>query len=167
MSSRRWFFVSVVVAGLLFTACAGVPAPPATQSEPAQPTEQPTQAEVVAPTESVTEAPTAAPTEAPTATPSSSSSTKLFDVGAIFPEGPGREEVFNNCLNCHNIAPIVTLRKTAEDWQRTDREHREMRVPTLDEEDNELIYAYLSEHFDENAPVPELPQILIDAWTSY
>ena len=159
MSPSRWFFVSVVAAGLLLAACAGAPVQPVTQTQPDQPSEQPTPAEV--------EAPTVAPTEAPTATPASSGGTQVVDLGAMFPEGPGREEVLNSCTNSHSIAPLVTLQKTPEDWQRTNREHREMRVPTLLEEANELVYEYLSEHFNENTPVPELPQILIDAWTSY
>jgi hypothetical protein len=89
-----------------------------------------------------------------------------LDIDAIFPPGPGRELVLNNCTNCHNITPIVTLQMTRDAWALNSREHRE-RVAGLDDAGYAELYEYLAANFNPDRPVPQLPKALLEQWTSY
>lgn len=88
------------------------------------------------------------------------------DLDAIFPPGPGRDLVLNNCQSCHVWVPIVILQMDEAAWSRNGLEHRE-RVSGLSDEEFERLYAYLSSTFTPDRPVPDLPQPLLEAWTSY
>ena len=88
------------------------------------------------------------------------------NIDAIFPAGPGRDLVLNNCQSCHVWVPIVILRMDENAWHRNSLEHRS-RVEALDDELFEILYDYLSSTFTPERPVPELPQALLEAWTSY
>jgi hypothetical protein len=89
-----------------------------------------------------------------------------LDMNAIFPPGPGRELLLNNCQNCHTFVPIVVLQMDKEAWQRNSLDHRE-RVTTLTDEEFKTLYEYLSANFNPDRPVPELPKALLETWTSY
>ena len=88
------------------------------------------------------------------------------DLDAIFPPGPGRDLVLNNCQSCHVWVPIVILRMDKDAWHRNSLEHRG-RVEALSDEDFEVLYKYLSSTFTPEHPVPELPRGLLEAWTTY
>jgi len=84
----------------------------------------------------------------------------------IFPTGPGRNLVLNNCTNCHTITPIVVLQLTKEAWERSGRDHRE-RVYAMSDAEFNTLYDYLIANFNPSKPVPQLPKELLDTWTSY
>jgi mono/diheme cytochrome c family protein len=88
------------------------------------------------------------------------------DMDAIFPAGEGRDIMLANCQSCHSWVPIVVLQMNEGEWARSQGEHRD-RVEALSEEDFETLYAYLSSTFTPDRPVPELPQALLEAWTTY
>ena len=88
------------------------------------------------------------------------------DLNAIFPPGPGRELVLNNCTTCHTFVPIVILQMTKEAWQRNSRDHRG-RVTALSDADFKTLYLYLQANFNPARPVPKLPAELLETWTSY
>ncbi len=88
------------------------------------------------------------------------------DLNAIFPPGPGRELVLNNCTTCHTFVPIVILQMTKEAWQRNSRDHRG-RVTALSDADFKTLYQYLQANFNPARPVPKLPRELLETWTSY
>ena len=88
------------------------------------------------------------------------------DLDAIFPQGPGRDLVLNNCQNCHTFVPIVVLQMDADAWKRNSVDHRP-RIPSVSDADFAAIYAYLPQHFNPGRPVPELPKELLETWTSY
>lgn len=88
------------------------------------------------------------------------------DMDEIFPPGDGRDLVLNNCQNCHTWVPIVVLQMNEEEWARWARDHRP-RVEALSDEDFDTLYDYLVENFNPDTPVPELPQALLNTWTSY
>jgi hypothetical protein len=88
------------------------------------------------------------------------------DMEAIFPPGPGRELVLNNCTNCHTFVPIVVLQMEKEAWQRNSVDHRE-RVTSLTDEEFRILYEYLVTNFHPGRPVPKLPKELLETWTSY
>ena len=85
---------------------------------------------------------------------------------AIFPAGPGRDLLLNNCQNCHVWVPIVILQMDEDAWYRNSLEHRD-RVGSLPDADFETLYEYLATNFTPDTPVPQLPAALLEAWTSY
>ena len=98
--------------------------------------------------------------------PSPSSQSARVNIDEIFPPGPGRALVLNNCTSCHTFVPIVVLQMTKEAWQRNSRDHRE-RVTALSDAEFKTLYEYLMANFNPDRPVPTLPKELLDTWTSY
>jgi mono/diheme cytochrome c family protein len=84
----------------------------------------------------------------------------------IFPPGPGRDLVLENCQNCHTFVPIVVLQMDKDAWQRNSLDHRE-RVTTLTDEQFKTLYEYLTTNFGPHRPVPKLPKELLKTWTGY
>ena len=64
----------------------------------------------------------------PTANP-----TGKLDLDKIFPPGPGRELVFENCFTYHTLTPIVVMgsRYDRTDWERNCQEHGESLISWL------------------------------------
>jgi mono/diheme cytochrome c family protein len=88
------------------------------------------------------------------------------DIDAIFPAGPGRDLLLNNCQSCHTWVPVVVLQMQEEEWFRWSIEHRQ-RVSGLTDEEFATLYDYLVANFNPDRPVPELPPALLESWTSY
>ncbi len=88
------------------------------------------------------------------------------DLDEIFPAGPGRDLVLDNCQSCHVWVPIVILQMDEAAWRRNGFEHRD-RVEALSDKEFETLYDYLSSTFTPDRPVPTLPPELLGAWTSY
>jgi len=88
------------------------------------------------------------------------------DINKIFPPGPGRELVLNNCTSCHTFVPIVVLQMDKEAWEVNSRDHRG-RVSGLSDAEFKTVYEYLVKNFNPSTPVPKLPKALLDTWTSY
>jgi hypothetical protein len=175
MATHRMFLLAVIAAVILVVSCAApVTQPPApTQSAPQIPS--PTQSVAQPPAATQTTAPTAIPTKAavqPTA-PSAvatkaapPTATAKLNMDEIFPPGPGRELVLDNCSNCHTIVPIVTLQMEKDQWDRDARDHRD-RVPRLTDAEFRRLYDYLIANFNPQHPIPKLPKELLDTWTDY
>jgi cytochrome c5 len=98
--------------------------------------------------------------------PTASTAASKVDLDKIFPAGAGRQLVLDNCTTCHTFVPIVVLRMTKDAWQRNSRDHRE-RVKALSDADFTTLYEYLAANFNPDRPVPELPNELMQTWTSY
>lgn len=91
--------------------------------------------------------------------------TSTVDVDAILPAGRDRDLVLNNCQTCHSLMPIVVLQMDKDAWQRNSLDHRQ-RVPGVSDEDYQMLYTYLSSHFNPSRAVPTLPKELLESWTS-
>ena len=89
-----------------------------------------------------------------------------LDMDALFPPGPGRELMLNNCQSCHTFVPIVILQMDENAWNRNSLDHRE-RVVNLTDEEFKVLYDYAKANFNPSRPVPELPKELLESWTSY
>jgi hypothetical protein len=100
------------------------------------------------------------------ASAASGSEPTSVNLDEIFPPGPGRDLVLNNCQSCHVWVPIVILQMDKAAWYRNSLEHRD-RVEGLSDEEFKILYDYLSSTFTPDRPVPKLPQALLEAWTSY
>ena len=99
-------------------------------------------------------------------TPSGGKSNVSIDINKIFPPGPGRELVLNNCTSCQTFVPIVILQMTKEAWERNRRDHSD-RVAGLTEAEKDMLYEYVTANFNPDHPVPKLPKELLKTWTSY
>jgi mono/diheme cytochrome c family protein len=88
------------------------------------------------------------------------------DMDAIFPQGPGRDLVLNNCQNCHTFVPIVVLQMEEDAWTRSSLNHRD-RVSNLSDAEFATVYTYLKANFNPSTPVPTLPKELLESWTTY
>jgi mono/diheme cytochrome c family protein len=97
---------------------------------------------------------------------SGSSEPVKVNLDEIFPPGPGRDLVLENCQNCHTFVPIVVLQMDKDAWHRNSLDHRE-RVTTLTDEQFKTVYEYLATNFGPHRPVPKLPKELLKTWTGY
>jgi hypothetical protein len=74
--------------------------------------------------------------------------------------------VLNNCVNCHTIVPIALARKTPDEWVSHRTQHRQ-RVGGLSDADADRLWGYLTRNFYPGRPIPQLPDDLLQTWTSY
>lgn len=96
------------------------------------------------------------PTSGAVASPTQSSGSTGSSLDAIIPPGKGRELLFNNCTSCHSFVCSVIGQRTKGNWQTIRTGHAD-RVPSLTEEDQDVLFAYLLENFGDQKPEPELP----------
>jgi cytochrome c5 len=66
------------------------------------------------------------------------------------PEGPGKDLVEARCTVCHDLGRVVTVRRTARDWEQITRNMME-RGPRGSAAQIETVAAYLSTHFRKEA----------------
>ena len=121
------------------------------------------------PSDAAKSAPAATVAPAPTAAPAApvgagATAPMKIDMNAIFPPGPGRDLVLNNCQNCHTFVPIVVLQMEEAAWTRSSVDHRP-RVSGLSDGEFKTLYDYLKANFNPAHPVPALPRELLDTWT--
>lgn len=115
----------IVLAGCLAAACGGDPGP--------------------APAEERT-----APVTPPAA---SSSAAAPADVADIFPPGPGREQVLNNCGSCHNVACSAIGQRANGRWDGLLESH----AGKVADEDLKAAFSYLKANFNDEKPEPRVP----------
>jgi competence ComEA-like helix-hairpin-helix protein len=79
------------------------------------------------------------------------------------PEGAGREAVKRICSNCHEIATVISARRTRIGWQQT-LDDMVSRGAEGSDEDMEAVVAYLTEWFGKvnvnTASAAELQKVL-------
>ena len=71
-----------------------------------------------------------------------------------FPDGPGRDLVFQTCVQCHDLRNTVSQRKTASAWKRTVDEMIWRGAPLMSDE-AEIVTKYLAASFGPDKPIPE------------
>lgn len=79
-------------------------------------------------------------------------------VADIFPPGPARDQVLNNCASCHNVACAAIGQRTPERWNALKASHRD----NVANADLDLIFAYLNEHFGADRPEPRVPPAFLE-----
>jgi mono/diheme cytochrome c family protein len=127
-----------------------------------------------------TSAPAAASSPVPTSAPAAKAATTApaaaqpaaakpggssFNVAQVFPAGPGRELVLQNCTSCHTIVPIVTGKKARGQWDVIKQSHSG-RVTAMSRDDVNTIFNYLADNFGPDNPEPQLPPELLESGTS-
>ena len=87
------------------------------------------------------------------AAPAAPAAASLTD---IFPEGPGRSMVMDNCGSCHAAACSAIGQRTRARWANLKEDHRD-KAAEMAAEDYDALFAYLSEHFNDSQPEPVVP----------
>lgn len=77
-----------------------------------------------------------------------------------------RDLILNNCTLCHAFVPIVLQQFDKDGWDGLFDRHAD-RSPQLTDEQIEDMTTYLAANFNPSMEPPELPQELLDLWTSY
>jgi mono/diheme cytochrome c family protein len=98
---------------------------------------------------------------APTAVAGTPAAPPPATVADLFPEGPGRSLVLDNCGACHAVACTTIGRRTLARWNSLRDDHRD-KVPGLRETDLGTLFAYLSGNFSDNQPEPTVPPHLLE-----
>ena len=70
------------------------------------------------------------------------------------PEGPGRVLVLATCVQCHDLEPIVSSRRSAAEWRHSIAQMIQLGVNLLGDE-IELLTQYLTDSFGPDTPVPD------------
>lgn len=74
----------------------------------------------------------------------------------IFPEGLGRSMVLDSCGACHAAACAAIGQRTQARWASLKQDHRD-KLPDMNDADYEVLFAYLSENFNDANPEPAIP----------
>jgi mono/diheme cytochrome c family protein len=77
---------------------------------------------------------------------SAAQSTPPKPSGEKLPDGPGKQLVERECLNCHNAHSIVTKRASADDWA-DEVDKMAARGAVLSDEETDQVVQYLATHF--------------------
>ena len=83
-------------------------------------------------------------------------------VADIFPMGPGRDLVLNNCASCHNVACSAIGQRTPERWDELKKTHLE-HTPGID---LDTVFVYLKANFDSSKPEPRVPRQFLEGGCS-
>lgn len=89
----------------------------------------------------------------PRAQDRSASQDKTVQTENYFPDGPGRDLIFQTCVQCHDLRNTVSQRKTAAGWKRTVDEMIWRGAPLMADE-AELMTSYLASSFGPDKPIP-------------
>ncbi len=82
-------------------------------------------------------------------------------VADLFPEGPGRALVLDNCGACHAMACSTIGQRTLARWDGLREDHRD-KASSLSEQDLGTIFTYLSANFSDNQSEPTVPPYLLE-----
>ncbi len=77
-----------------------------------------------------------------------------------------RDLILNNCTICHAFVPIVLQQFDEKGWDGLFDRHAD-RSPQLTTAQKKDMVSYLAANFNPSIDPPELPQELLDLWTSY
>lgn len=69
----------------------------------------------------------------------------------LLPPGDGRELVLSSCSSCHNLKPVVDVRKSRESWAKSVNDMIQRGAPVFPEE-IEPMTTYLSKAFGTGVP---------------
>jgi|SRR4051812_17207093 hypothetical protein len=75
------------------------------------------------------------------------------NVTEVFPQGPGRDVVLNNCGSCHNLACSAIGQRTSARWESLKESHKDK----VTDADAAAAFSYLQSHFNDANPEPKVP----------
>ena len=71
----------------------------------------------------------------------------------VFPAGPQKEAVMNNCGSCHNVACSAIGQRSPERWKALEESHKDKVTGA----DMHAMFEYLAANFNASKPEPKLP----------
>jgi hypothetical protein len=78
---------------------------------------------------------------------------ELKTVADVFPQGPQREAVMNNCGSCHNLACSAIGQRSPERWKALEEGHKDKVTGA----DMRAMFEYLAANFNASKPEPKIP----------
>jgi hypothetical protein len=93
------------------------------------------------------------PATAPQSAAASTTAGEPSSVADIFPAGPGRDTVLNNCASCHNLACSAIGQRPPARWDSLQESHKD-KIPDADAR---AAFSYLKSHFNDANPEPKVP----------
>lgn len=79
------------------------------------------------------------------------------DDAALLPAGAGKDLIQKNCVACHSIRTIVSVRANAEQWNNTVNQMIEHGA-TVSDDEADTIVKYLATNFGPSTPKPAADQ---------
>ena len=194
-----WVLLVVLAGGILVAGCGRgpgktptptpTPAPVVTASPTRTPglTPTPTRTPTSTPASTSTSAPTSTststPASTPTSTPASTPAVTLNPgeqevrdyLAVVFPPGPGREDLFLICTNCHGIHLVILtgVNMDRTEWEAVRTRHdtgggKWKQAWTGRQEGQDLLYEYIVAHLGrDKPPLPPMPERLNEGWAQY
>jgi hypothetical protein len=94
-------------------------------------------------------------TSAPPAASAASAATapEFKTVADVFPAGPQKDAVMNNCSSCHNVACSAIGQRSPERWKALEESHKDK----LTSADMHAMFEYLAANFNASKPEPKVP----------
>ncbi len=193
----RWSLAVVFASGMLVAACTcgqGGKTPTPTPTPAATRTPTPVSTPTAGPTPTATPAPVVTPspgpspvakpspsplqTASPTAAPAQDpAQQEVADyLARVLPPGPGRDDVFFICTNCHGLQIIIVSGPSFDrsGWEACRHNHDLNLVGNFPmpwegrQAEHDALWGYLMEHFGpDKPPPPPLPELLRAGWRVY
>lgn len=105
---------------------------------------------------------TAESTQASAATESSAPPT----LESVFPPGPGREQVLDNCTSCHALGCTTKGQRNKEQWDQLKGDHKD-KLGGSSQAELDQIFTYLAANFNDTKPEPKIPEDIDGPCTPY
>jgi len=81
-------------------------------------------------------------------------------LNTLFPSGPGHDLTLSTCGTCHPVACVARGQRTPESWAAIKEGHRD-KLTNMSGADQDSVFAYLRENFNNTKPEPKIPAELI------
>ena len=91
---------------------------------------------------------------------SGAQSAQPVTINTLFPPGPGHDLALSTCGTCHPVACVARGQRTPESWASIKSGHGD-KLTSMSAEDQNSVFAYLQEHFNNTRPEPKIPAELI------
>jgi len=99
----------------------------------------------------------AAPAAAPAAQAAAQGQPGLpFNINTLFPPGAGHDLTLSTCGTCHPVACVARGQRTMESWAAIKEGHKD-KLSNMSGADQDAVFAYLRENFNNTKPEPKIP----------
>ena len=79
-----------------------------------------------------------------------------FNINTLFPPGPGHDLTLSTCGTCHPVACVARGQRTMESWAAIKEGHKD-KLSNMSTADQDAVFAYLRENFNNTRPEPKIP----------
>ena len=79
-----------------------------------------------------------------------------FNINTLFPPGPGHDLTLSTCGTCHPVPCVARGQRTMESWAAIKEGHKD-KLTNMSVGDQDAVFAYLRENFNNTKPEPKIP----------